>query len=284
MNANSDYEISTPNPDNNDNAGEYVITCTVSDGFDEYEFAFTITALFNEPPVNDAGSISAYEIEYYDTAASYKMTIGTHCTDPEGDALYEYIYFDGTSIESAAYTSLFTYDKSSGELTIDGDIRTHFNSKTFTYQMLYTCTDEYNPDNTIDTAFRIVIVNGDDSPVSSKSQPLIEMFYQMETGTYEFEIDETAFSDDYDVVSYAAVGTLNDDKIMDNTYELTATVSGTTVTLGNFYPHTNEEVQGGILIEGYIKASDVNGQSAYSRFVLLKIRKFHLLVLILFSL
>lgn len=276
MNAATDYEITIPDPDSNTNAKDYKIKCIVNDGYDNYEFVFSVTALFNEPP-DLSGSIATYEIEYFNTATSYNMPIGTHCVDEEGDALYEYIYYSGTSIETAGdFNSLFTYDKANGRLTIDDGIRTYSGTKNFTYQMLYTCTDEYNPRHTVDTAFRIVVKNSNQSPTSSKSQPLIEMFYQ--SSTYEFTIDTSAFYDVEGIQTYAAVGTLNDDKIMDNTYEVTATVTGTRVRLSNFYPHTNAQVQGGVIVEGYIKAMDVNAQAAYSRFVLLKIRKSHLLI------
>jgi len=179
----------------------------VSDGYEDYEFQYTLTALFNEPPDNLGGSILDYEIELFDSMAQYKMNIGNHCDDPEDDLIYEYIYYDETVISDSSneLKDILTFDKVARTLTIDDSIRTLHDK--FTYQMMYSCTDKYNPDTTIDTPFRIVVVNTDDSPRASDSQPLIEMFYEI--SSYEFSIDTSVFTDDNAIVAYTAVGTLN---------------------------------------------------------------------------
>jgi len=83
------YEITAPASasDSNDNAGEYTITCVVSDGTATVNFVYTIEALFNEPPTSAGSTISDKEIAITDTTASHTIDLSSRCTDPESDTL-----------------------------------------------------------------------------------------------------------------------------------------------------------------------------------------------------
>jgi hypothetical protein len=122
------------------------------------------------------------------------------------------------------------------------------------------------------------------SPLTSKSQPKYTLFYQ--TLTFKLVIDPLAFNTTTGL-TYTLKGTLNDDKIYDeNNYEVYVGAyasADTSFTLTHFYPTTLSNAQSGVIVEGYVKATDAYSRSAYSRFEILKIRKLFFILLILFS-
>lgn len=127
----------------------------------------------------------------------------------------------------------------------------------FTYQLWYTCADFYNPDNTIETSFRIVVYNTDTAPTTTGSHAQSKMFYK--DMTYDFSVDTTKFTDN-GALTYSLVGTLNNDRISDNGNLLTVTsIDATHFRLSGFYAHTNLNAQSGVLVVGYVKATDIKG-------------------------
>lgn len=101
------------------------------------------------------------------------------------------------------------------------------------------------------------------------------MFFKQTS--YSLNVQTAKFDDDKgtSALTYSIVGTLNSDGVDDNGSPITVTkVSNTAFTLTGFKSRTNDNAQAGAVISGYVKGTDANGQSTFSRFDIVIIGKF----------
>jgi hypothetical protein len=90
-------------------------------------FAYTIEALFNEPPTSAGSTISDYEIAIGATSPdTYYIHLDAKCDDPESDTLTYQIMYQGKAYDDASsdLKTILSFATDTQKLSIDTSIRT----------------------------------------------------------------------------------------------------------------------------------------------------------------
>lgn len=142
------------------------------------------------------------------------------CTDPENDVITYTLKFNRgivynsnparrnlVEMDDTIMRGLISMvaDGSARRLRISGDIKDY---GVATYQMVYTCKDEFNT-VLIDFPFRVVVFDSQVNTVVDP-QPLRSKFFK--SATYSLPVDPSMFGNTYATTgfTYSIVGTLND--------------------------------------------------------------------------